>query len=178
MTRKDVRRVVKACQVCQSIDPAPVKWARGELNVDEIWHRVGMDVTHVNGCHYLTLIDCGPTRFAVWRRLQRQDTDSVIQQLELLFFERGAPVELLTDNDPAFRSCAFTQFAERWALRIRFRYAYVASGNSVAERCHRSAKRIAARKHCTIPEAVYWYNVAPKDDVDSATAPANKLYNY
>ena len=56
VTRKDVRRVVKACQVCQSIDPAPVKWARGELNVDEIWHRVRMDVTHVNGCHYLTLI--------------------------------------------------------------------------------------------------------------------------
>ena len=175
VTRKDV---VKACQVCQSIDPAPVKWARGELNVDEIWHRVGMDVTHVNGCHYLTLIDCGPTRFAVWRRLERQDTDSVIQQLEWVFFERGAPVELLKDNDPAFRSGAFTQFAERWALRVRFRCAYVASGNGVAERCHRSVKRIAARKHCTIAEAVYWYNVAPKDDIDSATAPANKLYNY
>ena len=54
VTRRDVRRVVKACQVCQSIDPAPVKWARGQLNVDETWHRVGMDVTHVNGCHYLT----------------------------------------------------------------------------------------------------------------------------
>ena len=39
-------------------------------------------------------------------------------------------------------------------------------------------KRIAARKHCTIAEAVYWYNVAPKDDIDSATVPANKLYNY
>ena len=50
----------------------------------------------------------------------------------------------------------------------------VASGNGVAERCHRSVKRIAARKHCTIAEAVYWYNVAPKDD----TAPANKLYKY
>ena len=92
VTRKDVRRVVKACQVCQSIDPAPVKWAKGELSVDEIWHRVGMEVTHVNGCHYLTLIYCGPTRFAVWRRLQRQYTDSVIQQLELLFFDRGAPM--------------------------------------------------------------------------------------
>ena len=31
---KDVRRVVTAYQVCQSIDPAPVKWAREELNVD------------------------------------------------------------------------------------------------------------------------------------------------
>ena len=29
VTRKDVRRVVRACQLCQSIDPAPVKWARG-----------------------------------------------------------------------------------------------------------------------------------------------------
>ena len=39
-------------------------------------------------------------------------------------------------------------------------------------------KRIAAGKHCTIARAVYWCIVAPKDDVDSATAPANKLYNY
>ena len=29
VTRRDVRRVAKAWQVCQSIDPAPVKWARG-----------------------------------------------------------------------------------------------------------------------------------------------------
>ena len=140
------RRDVKACQVCQSIDRAPVKWPKGKLNVDEIWHRVGMDVTHVNGGHYLTLIYYGPTPFAVWRRMQRQDTESVIQQLDSVFFERGAPVELLTDNDPAFRSGAFTQFAVRWALRVRFRCAYVASGSGIAERCHWSVKRIAARK--------------------------------
>ena len=173
-----MRLVVKACQVCQSIDPAPVKLARGRLNVDEILHTVGMDVTHANGCHYLTLIDCGLTRFAVWRRLQRQDTDSVIQQLELVFLERGAPVELLTDNESALQSGAFKQFAEPWALRVRFRCAYAASGNGIAERCHRSVKRIAARKRCTIAEAVNWYKMTPKDDVDSATAPANKLYNY
>ena len=37
VTRKEVQRVVKACQVCQSVDPAPVKWTWGELNVDKIW---------------------------------------------------------------------------------------------------------------------------------------------
>ena len=62
--------------------------------------------------------------------------------------------------------------------RVRFRCAYVASGNGIAERSHRSVKQIAARKCCTIAEAVYWYNLAPKDDVDSSTAPANKPYNY
>ena len=71
-----------------------------------------MNVTHVNGSNYLTIIDCGPTRFAVWRYLQRQDADTVIQQLELVFVERGAPVELLTDNDSPFRSGAFKQYAE------------------------------------------------------------------
>ena len=30
VTKKDVRRVVKVCQVFQSIDPAPVKLARGK----------------------------------------------------------------------------------------------------------------------------------------------------
>ena len=109
-----------------------------------------MDVTHVNGCNYLTIIDCGPTRFAVWRCLQQQDADTVIQQLELVFFERGAPVELLTDNDSPFRCGAFKQFAERWALRVRFRCAYVSSGNGIAERFRRPVKRIAARKRCTI----------------------------
>ena len=29
-----------------------------------------------------------------------------------------------------------------------------------------------------IPEAVYWYNVTPKDNVSSATAPANMVYWY
>ena len=96
----------------------------------------------------------------------------------MVFLERGAPPEMLTDNDTAFRSEAFMRFAEKWAMRVRFRSAYVASGKGIAELCHRSVKRIAARMGCPIAEAVYWYNVTPKDDVDPASAPANKLYSY
>jgi len=42
-TRKEVQRVVQACQVCQSIDPASVRWTPGDLNVDNTWYRVGID---------------------------------------------------------------------------------------------------------------------------------------
>ena len=31
--------------------------------------RVAMDVTHLGGRHYLTLIDCRPSQFAIWRPL-------------------------------------------------------------------------------------------------------------
>jgi len=95
-----------------------------------------------------------------------------------VFFARGAPSELLTDNDTAFRSRTFRQFLERWGVRAYFRCAHVPSGNGIFERCHRSVKRIAARKRCTIAEAVYWYNLSPKDGGDPSTAPANKLYSY
>ena len=103
---------------------------------------------------------------------------SVINQLKAHFYERGPLAEILTDNDTAFRSSMLKAFLDEWRVRLRFRCAYIPSGNGIVERCHRTVKRIAARKRCTMPEAVYWYNVMPKDDVSSAAAPANMVYRY
>ena len=77
VSKASVRTVVKECEECQSIDPSPVHWPEGSLDVEETWRRVAMDITHYKGTHFLTLIDCGPTRFAIWRRLHRQDAASV-----------------------------------------------------------------------------------------------------
>ncbi|XP_003370059.1 conserved hypothetical protein [Trichinella spiralis] len=102
VSKRQVRQVISGCEPCKSLDPAPGKWKRGSLEVAEVWQRVGMDITHVRGRPYLTLIDCGPSRFAVWRRLRVQCSANVTEQLEAVFYEQGAPEELLTDNDTAF----------------------------------------------------------------------------
>ena len=39
-------------------------------------------------------------------------------------------------------------------------------------------KRIAIRIRSPIQEAVYWYNITPRDDVSPFTAPANRIYRY
>ena len=173
-----VREVVRECEECQSIDPALVSWKAGRLDVHENWRRVGMDVTHLGGRHYLTLIDCGPSRFAIWRLLSCQDAASIVRQLETVFYERGAPVELLTDNAMTFSRETFSRFAEPWGVWMRFRCAYVPAGNGIVERSHRTIKHIAARTRCSVMEAVYWYNVTPKDDASASTAPANIIYSY
>ena len=80
VTRRQVQAIVADCQTCRSIDPAPVKWNKGHLAVDRVWQRVGMDITHYQGTSYLTLIDCGPSRFTLWRRLRLQTSESVIKQ--------------------------------------------------------------------------------------------------
>ena len=67
---------------------------------------------------------------------------------------------------------------KRWGCRVHFRCAHVPSGNGISERNHRSIKRIAARAKCSVPEAVYWYNVTPRDDTHQSSAPINCLHRY
>uniref|UniRef100_A0A5S6QNM3 Integrase catalytic domain-containing protein n=1 Tax=Trichuris muris TaxID=70415 RepID=A0A5S6QNM3_TRIMR len=178
VSKRVVSRIVRQCDICQSIDPAPVKWRRGKLEVDKIWHRLSCDVTHYKGRACLTLIDCGPTRFVIWRRLNFCTAMNLAEHLEQIFLERGAPEELLVDSDPSFRSQLFARLTERWGVRLRFRCAYMPSGNGIVERCHRTIKVIAARKKCSVAEAVYLYKMTPRDDCSAETAPANAIYRY
>ena len=64
--RAQVAEVVRSCQVCRQVDPAPVTWEHGHLDVDANWQRIAADVAYVGGKPYLTEVDCGPSRFAIW----------------------------------------------------------------------------------------------------------------
>ena len=116
VSKASVGTIVRNCKKCQSIDPSPMRWPKGKLDVSDTWSRVGMDITHYQGRHYLSLIDCGASRFSIWRRLRRQDAASVVSHLESLFCERGAPAEMLVDNDTAFRSKVFRDFLSKWGF--------------------------------------------------------------
>ena len=178
MTRRDVRPIVTQCDVCRSIDPAPAKWRHGTLHVKETWSRLAIDITHHRGQLYLTVVDCGPSRFALWRRLRRADTAHVVDELDQIFNERGAAVELLADNDTAFRSRDFAVFAVKWGVRLRFRAVHQPSGNGIVERNHRTVKVIAARMQCSVQQAVHLYNITPLDGERAESSPAAQVHRY
>ena len=178
VTRAAVREVVSSCDVCRSIDPAPVRWEHGSLGVSEPWARVAIDVTHYQGRSYLSLIDCGPSRYSLWRQLRRADASEVARHLEDIFLERGAPVEILADNDTAFRSRLFAAFVSRWRVSLRFRAVHEPGGNGIVERCHRTIKVIAARRQCSIAEAVHLYNITPRDGEEASSAPAAGIFQH
>ena len=87
-------------------------------------------------------------------------------------------MEILTDNDTAFTSKDFGEFARNSDMHLRFQSAYSPSGNGIVKRSHRTIKTIAARNNCSILEVIYWHNVTPKDDVSPCTAPADMLHGY
>lgn len=175
VTRDQVEDVVKSCRECASVDPAPIKWEKGELNVDQNWKRLAVDVTHYGHDLYMTIVDCGPSRFTLWRRIIRETAQVVVNVFEQIFCERGPPVELLLDNSTTFRSQQMEDFCNRWGVYRGFRCAHRPAGNGIVERIHRTIKRLAARTGKSPMEMTFWYNSAP---LDNGTIPATALYSY
>ena len=97
--------------------------------------------------------------------------------LEQVFFERGAPTELLLDNATEFRGRVMRAFAARWHVALRFRAAYEAGGNGIIERHHRTVKVMIARQQCSVQEAVHRYNATSRGETE-ANAPAAGIYRY
>lgn len=176
--RKEVAAVIDKCARCWSVDPAPITWPKGDLSVEENWWRVAADVTHYNNQLYLTMVDCGPSRFAVWRRIPNEDMTTVAKEVEQLFRERGPPAEFLVDNGATFRSVKFQQLLLRWKVRLLFRCAYRPSGNGIVERNHRTIKRMAARAGGDPLAMVFYYNTTPKDACLDESVPAAAVSTY
>ena len=160
ITKEEVRKCVEKCQICKSIDPAPVREPPGKLSVDKNWSRVAIDVTHYSGGLYLSLIDCGPSRFTIWRQIPNETATRVVEELREIFFERGMPREVLMDNSRTFHSRELEQFCLKWGVMRHFRGAGREQGNGIVERVHRTIKRIAARSRISIQEACFWFNAS------------------
>lgn len=177
VTRADVEAVVRACPDCASVDPAPTQWDKGELSVTNNWQRLAADVTHYGQDRYLTMVDCGPSRFAIWRKIHSEDASTVSAIFQQVFRERGPPTELLLDNSATFRSQELGDLCASWGVHRGFRCAYRPSGNGIVERNHRTVKSLAARAGKSPLDVLFWYNSAPLDD-DVETVPAAAIYSY
>lgn len=172
---KMVENIVKDCLVCKSIDPSPVRWDKGTVEVQGTWMRLAADITHLSGRPYLTLIDCGPSRYTVWQALSHETAEEVTKHLNRVFLERGPPCEFLSDNGPCFRACGMKDFLQKWGIKQLFSCAYRPTGNGIIERIHRTIKRMVARSGAAVEEMVYWYNNSPNSH---GVVPAETLFNY
>ena len=178
VNKETVRQVVRQCMRCQSIDPAPITHQAGELQVAENWQRLAIDVTHYRGAQYLTMVDCGPSRFAIWKKLNTETASEIADMLNKIFLERGPVDEVLLDNGTAFRSETVREMLDKWNTRRYFRAAYRPEGNGIVERNHRTVKALAERGRTSPEEALFWYNVSPRTGLGEETVPHELVYRY
>jgi len=177
-SRDAVKQVVEGCVECKSIDPQPKKIEDGELSVEKSWSRVACDVTHHGDKKFLTLIDCGPSRFAIWKRIPSEHVSLICEALEDIFRSFGPPGEIVLDNFKSFRSHQVLALLQRWNVSQWFRCAHRPSGNGIVERHHRTIKRMAARSRGNVLDMVYYYNLAPKVPGNADSSPRSRLFRF
>ena len=118
-----MNRVVKNCRECQSINPNSSRIDGGELSVPDDWQRVAVNVTHYGSQKYLTMVDCGPSRFAIWRIIRSESETEIVSVLRQVFSQFRPPAKILCDNGGSFTSKLMLDFCKFWAVRLNFRFA-------------------------------------------------------
>ncbi|KAK3882626.1 hypothetical protein Pcinc_012994 [Petrolisthes cinctipes] len=178
VSRLAVKDVVRSCDNCQSIDPAPSVHEAGEVSVGDNWRRLAVDMTHYRHLPYLSMVDCGPGRLAIWRELRGESAVEIAKVLHSVFLERGPVDEVLMDNGAAFHSETLKRMFDKWNIHRLFRAAYRPGGNGIVERNHRTIKAIAEKGNITPTEAVYWYNMTPRSGQTEASVPQQSVFRY
>ncbi|XP_076049371.1 uncharacterized protein LOC143030051 [Oratosquilla oratoria] len=146
----------------------------GKLSVEENWRRLAVDVTH----YRLSMVDCGPGRFAVWRELKTETGEEIVRMMNEIFLERGPVDEILMDNSAAFRSGALKDMLYKWSTRRFFWATYRPSGNGIVERHYRSIKSIAESTLIPPTEVVVWYNMSSRSGQDEGSVLQRALFKY
>ena len=109
---KCIRKVMRNCKECRSIDPPAVMVRSSSLAVKGAWQQITIDVTHRD------MIDCEPN----------ENANTLVRVFDELFRERGAPMEILLDNSTSFRSQVIADNYTEWEVYLEFRTAYNPDG--------------------------------------------------
>ena len=119
------------------------------------WSRLAIDVTHYRQIPYVTVIDCGPSCFAIWKSSRGETSREIFDVLNEVFLESGSVKEVLMDNSATFHSSLLKELFDSWKISTYFRVTYRASGNGIIERNNWIIRTIAERSDILPQEAVF-----------------------
>ena len=86
---------------------------------------------------YILSIQCRSTGYIVLRPVKNVGVDSMISNLKQVFYEHAFPGTMLTDNFPSFTSKKFTEFAEKYDIKLLNTPIHSPHRNGLLERQHR-----------------------------------------
>ena len=82
------------------------------------------------------------------------------------------------DNAPTFKSAEVKLLFQKCSVKSIYRAAWRPGGNGIVERHHRTIKAMAERGGGNPIEAIYWYNMSPKEGQNKDSVPHMSVHRY
>ena len=112
----DIERIVKTCSYCQEHATSQRKEPLiASPTPDGPWQRIAADLCQLGSHYYLVVIDYY-SRYLEIAHLTSQSSQAVIAKLKSFFARWGIPMEMVTDNGPAFASAEFARFCVQYGF--------------------------------------------------------------
>lgn len=153
ISRAAARKIVKQCPVCVTFTPvSPVGVNPRGLLPNSLWQ---MDVTHFSSFGKLQYIHvsidtCSGVLHAT--PLAGERVQHVITHCLEAWAAWGKPLQLKTDNGPAYTAKSFAQFCQRMGISHITGIPYNPQGQGIIERAHRNLKTVLLKQKGGVAE--------------------------
>ena len=112
----DINDLVSSCGTCQEYRN---KQSSEPLIYHEIpdvpWTKIGTDLFHVAGKHFLILVDYTSNYFDI-SELPNCESSTIVQHTKCILNRYGIPKLIFSDNGPEFTARPYTQFTTSWDI--------------------------------------------------------------
>ena len=160
---KDVKRIVAACEHCQTFKPSQPKEPLLTTPLpSRPWEKLGIDLCLYGGQNYLVMVDYY-SRWIEVLHVRSTTTAACVAKMKDVFARFGFPEEIVSDNGPQFASSEFRSFVESNRITHTTSSPFLPNANGEAERAVQTAKRIFRQRDPWLALMIY------RDTVISAT---------
>ena len=136
----EIEDIVRQCEMCQLSKPKNQKEPLISAAIPSThWTKIDVDLCELNKKHYLVLIGYN-SKFPIVREIQDEISSVVIQSIKGVLSEFGSIKELVSDNEPCFRSHEFNKFVKMYGITHVTISQHHHQSNCQVERCIRTIK--------------------------------------
>ena len=146
----EIQRMVASCGTCQEHRNKQPREPNIKVEANYPWQILGSDIYHLDGQHYLIVVDYFsgyPEVHWLGRGSDYPTATSIIDKFKRIMSDEGVPEKLITDGGPQYTSGEFASFAKEWEFACQHSSPEHPRGNPKAERTVQTMKNMIKKCH-------------------------------
>ena len=138
---RDVKRIVAACEHCQTFKPSQPKEPLLTTPLpSRPWEELGIDLCLYGGQNYIVIVDYY-SRWIEVLHVKSTTKAACVANMKDVFARFGFPEEIVSDNGPQFASSEFRSFVESNMITHITLSPFLPNANGEADRVVQTAKQ-------------------------------------
>jgi transposase InsO family protein len=138
---KEIEEMLSQCNECQELqNQQPSEPLQHHEVPTTPWMKVGTDIFHISGKHYIIVVDY-TSKFFDLSEIPDGESTTVVRFTKPMFARYGIPKVVISDNGPQFSAGEYKRFAKEWDFTHTTSSPRYPQSNGLVERTIQTVKK-------------------------------------